>query len=274
MHIPNFIGTVRQIDYKMIVNDETKEPKKYYSAIELEAFYDIFGENVSQWDYYAQIKLQAPKKGRSKSTKRDIWSCIVYLTEDEFTEQPIEVGDIIELQTPTLKKKDFKLVLTDPEQLKEAPPSRLKRKYLGNEDCTREHKGETCGKCVYRFGCEDKAKHYMPIAIFYVSDCRISARAYKMCWKADDVFRAIVGGVKLSFDSLDEMNEFSYGEYYILADEAATITQSLLEAGGKPLEMKFYSKSKRVRAVEVECKLHFDDKVQTNLLTISVLEKK
>lgn len=271
MTLNNFIGTVRKIEYKTITEEQSKEPKKYFSAIELEAFYDIFGDTIPQYDFYAEARIEASKRGKKKPSKHDIWSCIIYLTADQYDSREIEVNDIIELERPTLKKKDIKLLLHDEEKLKELPPTKLKRKFLGADDCDYESKpDEGCPKC-FRKNCPDRSKHYMPYAVYYASDCRLSCHGYRIVYKADEVFRGAVGGIKISFENETEMTGFTNGEYYISADEAIAVNKSLVEAAGKPLEMRFFSKRKKVRTANVECKLLYDDKVNSNLLSIAVV---
>lgn len=268
MHIPKFVGTVREVKYRIILDEQTKQPKKYFSAVELEAFYDIFGENVSQWECYAEVNVEATKHGRSKASRNDIWSCIIYLTADQYAEQEIEIGDIIQLDNPTLKKKDFKMYIYDAEQLKQLPPSKLRRRYLGNDDCTREGHGKTCTYC--KVDCPDKEKHYVTYAFLYGSDCRISSRNYRIVMKADEVFVGTVGGIKVNFESIAEMKNFTEGEWFLTPDEAATINNALITASGKPIDMRFYSRKTKIHSALVECKLSYDDKVNSNVLSIKV----
>lgn len=267
MLLPKFVGTVRNVKYKIILDEQTKQPKKYFSAIELEAFYDIFGENVSQWDYYAEVDIQATKRGRSKASRKDVWSCIIYLTEDQYAEREIEIGDIIELERPTLKKKDFKMYIYDSEQLQELPLSKIRRRFLGCDDCTREGRGKTCSRCKVE-DCPDKQKHYVTYAYLLASDCRLSSHSYKIVLKADEVFVGTVGGIKVSFESMDEMRNFTEGEYYITPDEAARINNALITASGRPLDMRFYSRKTKIHSALVECKLSYDDTINSNVLSI------
>ena len=272
MTLSNFIGTVRKIEYKTITEEQSKEPKKYFTAIELEAFYDLFGDTISQYDYYAEARIEANKRGRSKPSKHDVWSCIIYLTPEQFAEQEIEVNDIIELDRPTLKKKDIPFFMYDEEKLKQFPPSKLKRKFENADGCDREGRAEEgCPKCKFRRNCPEKQSHYRVFALCFASDCRLSAHGYKILYKADEVFRAAVGGIKLSFENTEEMQSFTEGEYYITPEEAITVNKQLLAAGGKPLEMRFFSKRAKVRVANVECKLLYDDKVNSNLLSITVI---
>lgn len=272
MTLSNFIGTVRKIDYKTITEKESAEPKKYYTAIELEAFYDIFGDTITQIEYYAEVKVEASKRGKSKPSKHDVWSCIIYLTQDQFAEQEIEVGDIIEVDRPTLKKKDIKFFIYDPEKLKELPPSKLHYKFTNADDCDDPDKpAEGCPKCPHKKNCPDKRKHYNLYSFCYASDCRLSARGYKILYKADEVFRGSVGGVKISFENGDEMKDFTEGEYFITPEEAVAVNKAIANAAGKPLEMRFFSKRAKVRTALVECTLSYDDTANSNLLNISVV---
>lgn len=273
MTLSNFTGTVRKIEYKTITEDESKDPKKYFSAIELEAFYDIFGDTISQYDYYAAARVEANKRGKKKPSKHDIWSCIIYLTPEQYADREIEVNDIIEIQRPTLKKKDIKLFVYDEEKLKELPPTQIRRAFVGSEDCAKEGRGEGCPTCPLGESCPDKAKHYKPYARYYASDCRLSAHGYKILYKADEVFRGALGtnGLKISFENKQEMLDFESGDYYITPEESIIVNKLLISAAGKPIEMRFFAKKVKVRTAQVKCALSYDDNINSNLLTITVI---
>lgn len=272
MTLSNFIGTVRGIEYKTITEDEAKDPKKYFTAIVLEAFYDVFGDTISQFDYYAEVRVEANKRGKKRPSKHDVWSCIIYLTPEQYGDREIEVGDIIELDHPTLKKKDIVLYVHDPEKIAQMPRTHLHYKFENADDCENADKpAEGCPKCPHKLKCPDKKKHYRTYGTYSASDCRLSAHGYKVLYKADEVFRSIVGGVKISFENAEEMKEFETGDYFISPDEAIAINKQLAQAVGKPLEMRFFAKRAKVRIANVDCKLSYDDVANSNLLTITVV---
>ncbi len=256
MKIPKAIGTVRWIQYKTYTAGYQENEKKHYSLLEIDCFYDMFGENVaeneltadSEVSHYAEVIIEESKRGRVHCKKKDMWHVALYLTEEEYDTQPIEVGDIIELYDIKVHKTEFKITVFDKEKLEEYPDRRKKVKYEEPFGCPTANHGATCRTCNFKGNCTIKEKYIKTYFPLKVNDMKMSVKEgkWKMRFKNDDIWRMCCETFKLPFDSLAELRTFQEGDWFISEDEAKTLAR-VNEKYNSELPVVFYGKKAPIR---------------------------
>lgn len=256
MKIPKLTATIKSIVYKSIESTSKQPLEKYYSKLELDCFYDIYGENIDQIQYYADVDLNENKCGKQTSRrKKEIWKCTLYIDEETYDLQKLNVGDILELTNLNLASDNFKVSVYDREKLKNYPNEKTKNKYLSTYKCTVKDKADTCFKCKHKKTCIEKENYIQPHATLPIISARLSCKdnSWKVKYKFDEIYYGKVGKIKFPFFDKKDLTNYNGGEYYISKEEY----NKLLEFDGNETAYKCYDKKIKFKEYNVLINLDY-----------------
>lgn len=255
MKIPRFLGTITSADYKMAPK-KNGEDYDYYTSVDIDAYYDESGEIIDQLSYYADVRLKENSPGKSRG-KKGAWKATIYLTEEQYDTQFLEVGDVVLLTDCNLKKNDFKLTVYDKEKLAEYPAVKMRIKYKPAYGCKIENHADICTKCPNKKKCPDKTKYQITHAVISVSDCKLFAKIghTKIVCKGEEMFKGKIERVSFTFENAQELMDFQEGDFYLEGKEIEQIKKVIEQYGNGNIPMKFSRRSRKCRVAYVEITL-------------------
>lgn len=279
MKIPKVIGTIKSIYYKRMEQRMKHGKPIQYARAEADVYEDMFGEPIDQiaYDegrYYAEATLSESHGGKPRRGGVDTWKLTIYMSEEDYEQEPIQIGDIIEMNDVSVFRQGGKLKVTDPETLSRYPVRKLRYGWRKPFGCDLETLPEQCPDCEKFETCQRKNNYQYAYADISFSDTRLCCSDHKWTirFKAEMVYCAYISTVRFSFDSVQEMMDFKEGSFYLTDAEYESIKRVVQKQPGA-VRMRFSKQKRSVRIARVVMALSFDKSVDHYRCDIKVAEE-
>lgn len=279
MKVSKVVGTIKSIYYKRMENMKKHGKPIQYARAEADVYEDMFGEPIDQLDYdagrfCADATLVENRGGKPRKGGIDTWKVTIYMSEEDYEQEPIQAGDIVEMNDVSIFRQNGKLKTTDPETLSKYPVRKLRYGWQKPIGCPLEVLPEKCPDCEQFETCQRKNNFQYVYADLSFADTRLCCSDHK--WsikhKADEVYCAFISTVRFSFESVEEMMNFQEDSFY-LTDAEYEVIKKAAQKEPNGVRMRFSKQRRSVRIARVLMKLSFDKSVDHYRCDIKVVEE-
>ena len=279
MKIQKVVGTVKSIYYKRMENMKKHGKPIQYARAEADVYEDMFGEPIDQLDYdagrfCADATIVESRGGKPRKGGIDTWKLTIYMSEEDYEQEPIQIGDIIEMNDVSVFRQNGKLKITDPETLSKYPVRKLRYGWHEPSGCTLEVLPEKCPECEQFETCQRKSNFQYAYADLSFADTRLCCSDHKWSikYKADEVYCGFIGTVRFSFDSVQDMLDFQEDSFY-LTDAEYEVVKKAVQRHPDGVRMRFTKQKRSVRSARTLVQLSFDKSVDHYRCDIKVIEE-